>query len=157
MINIREGVYETNSSSSHSLSIEGCPKNLYQTITPNEDGVIRFQLSPIDYSFDETNDILFKLNCIVCAIYTSARDHYNRYKGEFDINNLDETNQKRMNMLLRVIINNTKAEKVEFNVGNVDYEFPCMTGNIDPKIFESDENLRDFLFSPLSDIYMYET
>src|ERR1035437_5327565 len=118
---IRHSVFETNSSSSHSISIaDKC--EVYQTIYPNGDGEIILEGGDFGWENDFYSDSWTKAN--YCAQ-----------------DGIDDE------MLERVIKNHTGAKKVIINLGDycsIDHQ----SIGTSEAAFESDETLKRFLFSP---------
>lgn len=107
---IRNGVFETNSSSNHSLSINyGEKKRVYDTLPVNEDGSVIIDCGGYDFSRQEprrTNNTIEKL---VFFITLETR-------WEFDAEDLKEFEE--------LILENTEASKVIFkNLNKSTIEF----------------------------------
>lgn len=133
MKKIRSGVFETNSSSSHSISLgKESEKSLLQTITPNYDGKIILVGGDFGWDWEKFNDAETKANYCAQVIH----DYY-------------ADNSHRLAMLKRVIREQTKACDVEIlsiETGYVDHN---SKGKEKP-IFESEDSLRNFIFNPES-------
>lgn len=142
---IRKGCFETNSSSTHSITIdESSSADMLQTV-PLEDGVFRHTLCG-EYGWEQEtyHDIESKIDYM--AIY--ARDWGGNRSDE-----LKET-------LVRVIKEHTAASSVEidwadsgkWNEGSIDHQsVECEDYH---HVFDNDETLRNFLFSRSS---LFET
>lgn len=135
---IRKGVFETNSSSTHSISIAvGNNEGLLDTIVPNEDGVIVLTGGEFGWEIEEYNDAITKAN--YCAI-----DQLN--------------NDERVEMLKRVIKEQTGAKMVtsiisdDWDNGDYSYIDHQSVGTSD-EAFESEEKLREFIFNKNSILY----
>jgi len=125
MIQIRKSVFETNSSSTHSISIESGDVKLYSNI--NHNGIIVLSGGQFGWEEETYNDPMTKAN--YCA-----QDWF-------------EDNQK-MEMLVEVIKNHTLADEVIFdleslNDGFVDHQ----SSGTSIEAFDSHEKLRDFIFN----------
>lgn len=131
---IRHGVFETNSSSSHSVTIKG--DSGYSTIVPNHDGDIVLEGGEFGWEYKKTNDPLAKANyCAVLAL----------------------KDEEKMALLHRVIIDQTKAGRVvvfatEESASKywsyIDHQ--AVERGIPQDIFASEQSLRDFIFGKSS-------
>jgi hypothetical protein len=137
MQNIRHGVFETNSSSCHSISISEDSDGLMDVIYPNGDGKIELEGGEFGWQEEEFNDALTKAN--YCYI---DNFHY----------------QDRLDRLVKVISDQTgvKKENIVLNA-SLDYSTTRNWSYIDHQsagtsfeAFESDEKLRQFIFNPKS-------
>jgi hypothetical protein len=136
---IRRGVFETNSSSTHSITIsEGVLNDeMLDTIIPNEDGVITLTGGEFGWEVEEYNDALTKAN--YCAI-DNAYD------------------EEKMEMLNQVIEEQTGARLVvhEFddNWGSPNWSYiDHQSRGTSDEAFESKEVLRQFIFNKNSILY----
>lgn len=112
---IRNGVFETNSSSSHSLSLNyGEKKRVYDTLKVNDDGVVTIDCEGYDFQRQKprrTNDTEEKL-----AFFITLATRWGFY-----IEDLREFEE--------LIIENTGADKVVFaGLGKSNIEFSCDFG-----------------------------
>ena len=141
---IRQSVFETNSSSSHSLTVANFKAgDVLDTLYPNSEGSIIVEAREFGWEWEDYNDPTSKL--AYCAIY--ARD----WVGNEDIS-------KYLKILTTV---------VRDHVGDIDVEFPLDVsksgyfekGYIDHQsvenhdldyLFEDPEQLRQFIFNPKS-------
>lgn len=137
MKKIREGVFETNSSSTHSISIASGKCKMIDTIFPDENGDIVLNGGQFGWEIREYNNAITKAN--YCAI------------DQFD--NLD-----RIKMLSEVILEQTGAKRLildftnnykDKNYSYIDHQSEG-TSN---EAFESKEILRNFIFNPESVLY----
>lgn len=130
---IREGCFETNSSSMHSIHIAS-GKKAYATITPDADG--RIVLNGGEFGWEEETYYDPESKASYCAI--------DRIHDELSLA-----------MLVRVIKEHTGAKEVVFNFSddythkNHSYIDHQSRGTSDDA-FESDQTLKDFLFYPES-------
>src|SRR5579885_45905 len=102
MKNIRNKVFETNSSSSHSISIYNATKGLYDTITPDSNGVITLTGGEFGWEWEKYNDAITKAN----------------YAAVFALGD-----QQMTDMLVQVIKDHTGAKEVEITCSD-DYKSP---------------------------------
>ena len=130
MKQIRRNVFETNSSSTHSISIVDT-KGMYDTILPDEDGNIVLEGGEFGWEIKEYSDPLTKAN--YCAID-------------------NEDNQDRLDMLIEVIKEHTNCKEVIIKSLEDSYIDHQSAGNSD-EAFWNKESLRIFLFSPSSTLY----
>lgn len=129
---IRQNVFETNSSSTHSISIAPNQTNLMvlDTIIPDENGVIELKGGEFGWEWDRMNDALTKAN--YCAVDQQGR-------------------KERMDMLKEVLMEQTGATDVIFTFSNdydknwsyIDHD-SCGTSN---EVFHDKESLRHFIFN----------
>ncbi len=138
IIKIRQSVFETNSSSTHSVSItSGTNKDLIAIPKVNDDGVV--EITTNDYGWEN-------------ARYNSLYDKLS-YAATFALN-INPTYNEYKQMLVNVIKNITGADKVKFLKNeNSFYEY----GYIDHQswdkaqsIYNTEEILKQFLFNPKS-------
>jgi len=134
---VRQNVFETNSSSSHSISIEPSSDGLYDTIIPDEEGNVVLTGGEFGWEIEEHIDALTKAN--YCAV-----------------DQLD--NDDRIEMLKEVIKEQTGCNDVVINFSddwkkaNYSYIDHASSGTSD-EAFHSKEDLRDFIFSKNSILY----
>lgn len=121
---IRQNVFETNSSSSHSITmVPSLASNLYDTILPDDDGKIVLEGGEFGWAWVTFNDPLTKAN--YCAVDVAE-------------------NQVRLDKLFKVIKDHTGAKEVVFlNKGYIDHQ----SVGTSSEAFESDETLKNFIFN----------
>lgn len=133
---IRNSVFETNSSSCHSISIG--KSDVYDSVTPNEDGVIRLEPMEFGWKQERYDDTYSKM--VYLWIY--IRDWCDRVEEEF------------METFQRVVCTHTGASSVIMVTDEDAPEWP-RNGYIDHQSVESndyhhlfyDDNLlKQFLF-----------
>ena len=136
MKNVRHSVFETNSSSSHSISISKSTE-LLGTLQINNDGECIIDCGEFGWECDTHSDSYTKAQYAL----TWARDH-NRQQEE------------NLAMLSKVIRNQTGAAKVVLELGEMDNRGYYSNGYIDhqsdgvcAEAFESEEKLRQFIFN----------
>jgi len=133
MKNIRRNVFETNSSSSHSISIS-TKDNLFDDLEQDENGVITLNGGEFGWGYDKYHDALTKAN--YCAV-----DSY------------DQPEEREM--LISVIKEHTGCRDVvlninkDFNSGNWSYIDHQSQGTSE-YAFQSRESLKRFIFDPSS-------
>lgn len=107
---IRDSVFETNSSSAHSLSINKGNKiiNVFDTLKPNENGIVNINCGGYDFTRQKprrTNDTKEKI-----AFFVTLFDSY--------------SNRKRIEELIELIKQNSLCEEVKLNnVGDSQIDF----------------------------------
>jgi len=130
MKNFRTSVFETNSSSTHSVSIYAATKGLYDTITPNEEGVIHLEGDDFGWEWQSYNDSLVKAN--YAAIFSRKSPVYR-------------------DMLIEVIKDHTGAKEIIFGEsGYIDHQSDLSEGGDAEKAFDTPITLKNFLFHPES-------
>lgn len=138
MKTIRQDAFETNSSSTHSITINS-NTILYDSITPDEDGNIVLYGGQFGWDFEKFNDPLSKANycAIDCGDYSEKKE-----------------------MLIRVIKKHTGAKDVIFkfvtdysietpNYSYIDHQ-SCGTSN---DAFSDDDYLKNFIFNVKSTLF----
>lgn len=130
MLNIRNNVFETNSSSSHSISISSESDGLYDTIDLDENANVVLNGGKFGWEEEEYHDALTKAN--YCAV-----DVFN--------------DPKKIQMLKDVIKKHTGARKViinfttDYNSENYSY-IDHQSRGTSAEAFSSEKNLKRFLF-----------
>lgn len=117
---IRKSVWETNSSSSHSISFAGEDKEfVLDTIYPDENGVITLTGGEFGWDYFKHNDALTKAN------YVAQQTHRDR------------------KLISEVIKEQTGALEVIFETdrGYIDHDSECVGGDMDK------EKMRNFIFN----------
>lgn len=126
IIKIRQGIFETNSSSSHSFSMG--PEGRFDDVLPiSSDGVIEI---PSDSwcSIDKTNNPLDKLSYLLSFIW-SREDEW----------------EKDRDFVYKVILDFTGASKINFTPSKwVDHQSLDI---IDPRDIKDPEFIREFVFN----------
>ena len=142
MKNIRNNVFETNSSSSHSITIADSGE-LLDTIYPDENGIITLSGGEWGCEVDDYNDADTKANyCAVDALY--------HFTEEF-------CNHTLLTMLIDVIKEHTGAKEViieasvDYDNGNSNIDHQSVGTSLDA--FADKETLKRFLFNPESYLY----
>lgn len=128
---IRIGVFESNSSSSHSLAIADTSEEfLLDTIVPNEDGNVVLNGGEFGWAWQKFNDALTKAN--YCAVDS-------------------KNDENRIHMLTEVLKEQTECKDVvldfsddyDHNWSYVDHQSVGTSG----QAFDSKETLRNFIFN----------
>lgn len=138
---VRHNVFETNSSSTHSISINS-DTELYDSIIPDKNGVITLTGGEFGWEWKKTNDAFVKAN--YCAV---------------DV--ID--NEDLKDMLRSVIIEHTGAKNVVFGfkLKFIGEDYSTYDSYIDHQsegtshpAFTSFENLKNFIFNPRSYLFI---
>ena len=151
MKNIRNSVFETNSSSTHSISIcSGC--DTYDTLVPDDDGNIILTGGQFGWEWETYTDPQTKAN--YAAIYCSDSDGC--------IPELKSRASKYKEMLIDVIKKHTGAKDVVFDFSTTDYDHEHYSyidhqsaiyeGGRCDLAFKDEETLKNFLFNPASEL-----
>lgn len=131
MIKIRHAVFETNSSSTHSISISQpfCLKMMSDTIFPDSEGKIFLSGGEFGWEEESFTDALTKAN--YCAV---------------DVQN----DPAKLAMLTRVIAWHTGAKEIVYRLGDsyIDHQ-SCGTSK---EAFQDEYSLRSFIFNPNSEL-----
>ena len=133
MKTIRKNVFETNSSSTHSISIS-MEDNVLDIMIPSYDGVIKLDGGQFGRSWDKFNDPNSK------ASYAALADFSQR------------------SFIEEIIKEHTGAEEVVFNFsddyGHPNWSYIDHNGEHDiMEMFESKEKMKQFIFNPKSWLY----
>lgn len=134
MKNIRHSVFETNSSSTHSISIAEDSDGLYETMIPDDDGVITLTGGEFGWEWQVYNDAWTKANyaAIDCCATPS-----------------------QLEMLIKVIKEHTGAKEVVIEANNsydgsyIDHQ---SLGTSAPA-FQDEKTLKTFIFSKQSYLF----
>lgn len=126
MKKIRNNVFETNSSSSHSITIADS-NNLLDTLNVVDGTVTIYNDGEFGWEYEKYNDAYHKAK--YCAVF-----------AEFD--------DLCKDTLIRVVKKQTGCENVKIinNDGYIDHQ----SYDLKEDIFETDESLRNFIFNPHS-------
>jgi hypothetical protein len=134
MKNIRHSVFETNSSSTHSISIAEDSEGLYETIIPDDDGVITLVGGEFGWEWEVYNDAWTKANYAAIDSCTS---------------------KEKTDMLIKVIKEHTGAKEVIINADNsydgsyIDHQSIGTTNFA----FQDEKTLKTFIFSAQSYLF----
>lgn len=129
---VRHGVFETNSSSTHSISVSNDVEK-YDTLFPNEDGVLVFEGGEFGWEFVKYSDALTKAEYLVTL---------------FKVHELiDQV------LFERVVLDHTGAKSIEYKIKDefdayIDHQSrEDMTWTIFNLTYES---MKNFIFNPKS-------
>lgn len=124
---IRHFVFETNSSSSHSISIPDTME-LLDTLHPDENGEIRLGSGEYGWGYEEYNDAYNKAD--YAAVYANG-------------------NEEHMSMLRGVIRMHTGAKEIVFlGDGYIDHQ----SSDTCDEAFSSPTRLMNFIFNPKAEL-----
>lgn len=169
---IRNKVFETNSSSCHSISIEKCESSLYDRLYPNEDGDIVLDGGEFGWGYDEYRDASTKANYIAVAIrlLENAAEDFNTASEErkkvftyYSLPGFADKNYFAIKSIFeKVIKNQTGCNNIIYNFSTkYDYESDLNYAYIDHQSFEdgedaewmlNEEEVFNFIFSPNSQL-----
>jgi hypothetical protein len=133
MKHIRQSVFETNSSSSHSITINSSATN-YTSISPDADGIITINTEGYEFGwgYDRYND--FHSKASYCAVDQQNTEH-------------------NLEMLKKVIVEHTGAKEVKLIIDPNSY-IDHQSYGTSADAFESEQTLKDFLFSKNSQLFI---
>lgn len=137
MKSVRHNVWETNSSSTHSVSINSY-SGVYESISPDKEGIITLKGGQFGWEWSKYTDALTKAN--YCAVHAGENDSLR-------------------NMLRDVILDHTGAKDIVFDIvfsWSEDREYSGIDHqSLDTaeEAFSSKENLKNFIFNPESVLY----
>jgi hypothetical protein len=131
MKNIRNKVFETNSSSTHSVSIVPNTDGIYDTIIPI-DGTIILTGGEFGWEWEKYNTALVKANyAAVFTQFSPAED--------------------QRNLLIEVLKEQTGARRIKFSLTKrayIDHQSSYIENGEARKAFENKETLRNWIFNP---------
>ena len=137
--NIRKGVFETNSSSTHSIVISPETPHMYDTIHPDGNGEIWLNGGEFGWNWERFDDAKTKAN--YCAV-----DQFG--------------NEVNMQMLMDVLKEHTGAKEIMFNfttnwdVDELNHSYvDHQSYGTSSKAFESKRKLKNFIFNPYSILF----
>lgn len=141
---IRPGVFETNSSSCHSISISSnVPK--YETLYPDEDGLLVFNGGQFGWEWKDYYKAKDKCNYVATLIHELSED----YRDDSD--NQDAIRLKEK--FERVVKDHTGATEILYDLNDVYIDHQSVDSNSGPEIVDlSEQELKDLLFNPDSEI-----
>lgn len=126
MKNIRQSVFETNSSSTHSVSVSKDTDGIYDTLFP-ENGILTIDGMDFGWEWQTYNDAATK------AAYVAVYLNYNALQKD---------------TLEKVLKEHTGAKEVVFNIK--DFYIDHQSVNEAGYLFLSEETLKEFIFNPKS-------
>jgi hypothetical protein len=134
---IRQNVFETNSSSSHSCTISDNPTS-YVTIVPDDEGKIYLEGGEFGWGYDEYSDALTKANyCAVAATYGIFKD-----KKDMLISLLQEQTGAKLIVFAFETESYSSANNSYIDHQSIE-DTACAAGDI----FETKETLKNFIFN----------
>lgn len=135
MLNIRSNVFETNSSSSHSISINKDSSGIYETIEPDDNGIVVLNGGQFGWEYEACNDALTKAN-------------YLAVKAMHDLSIGKILGNKNIKMLKEAIIEHVGAKGVNLNLDVKDYSSYIDHQSVDvaDHIFADKESVKKFIF-----------
>jgi hypothetical protein len=138
MKKIRHGVFETNSSSSHSISIADAG-SLLDTILPDSDGRITLQGGEFGWGYEEYSDAQTKASYLAVYAQEYCGDS-DTYKDLLDKILKEQTGAKE-------VIYNFSADDGHGHWSYIDHQ----STDVPQDVFrEGEEAIRQFIFNPLS-------
>lgn len=164
MKQVRNGVFETNSSSTHSISIHAGTADTYDTIVPNEKGEIYLDGGEFGWTGGRQFDAITKLN--YCAVELLSHEYDWDSALKRNVKTRDGTQSEHWKTLERVVLEHTGAKKFvkNFHTEWVPFGEKEPTPNhsyIDHQssgtameAFESEQTLKDFIFGPKSSLLL---
>lgn len=136
---VRHGVFETNSSSSHSISISS-DVDKYKTLYPNEDGVYVFTGGDFGWGYESYNDAETKANYVATMSSMLAEDEPN-VKGEYD--------RLLRDLLESVITDHTGITEFKYDLGDAYIDHQSVD---DDMLSWTSQQMKDFIFNPRSEL-----
>lgn len=138
MKNIRHNVFETNSSSTHSISITENTDGMYESIPVDDKGVISLAGMNFGWEWEKYNESWIKANYAAQLAFSSQRVGL----------------PQNMEMFLKVMTEHTGARYISFifnpNEWYIDHQSDAHEGGDGLEAFNSEKSLRDFIFDPRS-------
>lgn len=166
---IRSNVFETNSSSCHSISIQKCEATLYSRLYPNEDGLIELIGGEFGWGYDKYTDALTKANYVAVAIalleksandFNTADEERKKVFNYYSLPEFGAKNYLAAKMIFEKVIRNQTGAEVIYNFSVDDWQHPNHS-YIDHQSFEdakdgewllNEEEVFNFIFSPESEL-----
>lgn len=141
MTKIRKGIFETNSSSSHSFSMG--PEGRFGSVLPMDaDGVIQVPENLWDTSSGKTNDSLSKLSYLLAFAYTITIGPWDEDESEFE---------KYRDFIYKVVMDFTGASGIAWTPNStIDHQSIDI---IDPRDLLDPEFIKEFVFNEGTWIY----
>jgi hypothetical protein len=133
MKKIRHNVFETNSSSTHSISVRSDNVGTYQTLYPDKDGVLTFEGGEFGWEFAKYCDAITKAEYLVTL---------------FKVHNVSD-----QALFEKVVLDHTGAKSIAYNIKE---EFEAYIDHqsredLTSPIFNlTYETMKDFIFNPKS-------
>lgn len=139
---IRYGMFETNSSSCHSVTVKGKYNKDDYVLIANHSGVISVSLDEYGWDGDPCYDFDSKLAYAMSMVLHTEYPNFNHYDEDFVVDQevLEDLNGYKM--LLNAIKERCKCNQIVIKRHNMDY-YPY--GYIDHQSYEDYDSLQDFL------------
>lgn len=139
---IRKGVFETNSSSCHSLSIDN-NADVLDTLYPNEEGNIILEGGEFGCEIKNYNDAYTKANY---ALLIAIRNYF-----DGDIEYLNDNVKYQM---LKDVIETQTGGKLKLNIEKLSNSYIDHQSSDNNEMFHNEEHLKMFIFNPKSVLYI---
>lgn len=139
---IRKGVFETNSSSCHSLSIDN-NADVLDTLYPNENGNIILKGGKFGWEEENYNDAKTKANYALLIAIGSY----------FDDNDIEYLENNVKYQMLKKVIEEQTGGKLELDIKSLSYSYIDHQSSDNDEMFNSEEHLKMFIFNPKSVLY----
>lgn len=163
----RQGVFETNSSSSHSISL--AKESTVKSKLPIIDDEIVIETRDFDWGYESYTDAPSKLAYIIADLFGPVGIHYKvsdiliKEKASFDswVKSLNDREKAKYEMLLKVLKKVTGISKLRviIDYGEDDYCYGPLgridhqsQGTTDDIFDEGEEALENFIFNPKSEL-----
>ena len=130
---VRNNVFETNSSSCHSISVHSGNADMYQTLYPDhKEGVLTFTGGEFGWEFAKYHDAITKAEYLVTLFKVHGKSDQELFE--------------------RVVLDHTGATRIEYDIkGEYDVAYIDHQSTEDPSkpIFHlTYETMKDFIFNP---------
>lgn len=132
---IRHNCFESNSSSAHTISLNSSTK-LYDSLTPDENGAITLTGGEFGWDWFKHNDVLTKANYAAVAAQSNGKEDW--------LVEVIKEHTGAKNVIFNLNTDNWQAE----NISYIDHQSLDDRGKAVDQIFQSKENLKQFIFSP---------
>jgi hypothetical protein len=130
---VRNKVFETNSSSCHSISIHKDDVETYHTLYPDKEGVLTFTGGEFGWEFAKYHDAITKAEYIVTLFKVHGKSDQELFE--------------------RVVLDHTGASRIEYDIKGEDYAYIDHQSRENPKepiLNLTYETMKDFIFNPNS-------
>lgn len=136
---VRHGVFETNSSSSHSISVSDDVEK-YETLYPNEDGVLVFEGGEYGWGYETYNDAESKANYVA----TMSQE-----LGEGRNEEGDEADTPLRDLLESVITEHTGITEFEYCLKDAYIDHQSVSCKM---LSWTPAEMKNFIFNPRSEL-----
>lgn len=130
---IRSSVFETNSSSCHSISVHSDDVSTYDTLYPDRDGVLTFTGDEFGWEFAKYHDAITKAEYLVTLFKVHGKSNQELFE--------------------RVVLDHTGAKSIVYDMkGDYDayIDHQSIENPDDPIFHLTYETMKDFIFNPNS-------